>query len=445
MKDRQAEEKSAGVPGKAKQAEDIRGRWGWVEPSVWTDRMLTALEEGVKGGKWFSLIDKVNTKANLRASFRKVKANRGSAGVDRVTIEMFEARLEQNLDRLSEELKKGEYKPQANRRVWIPKTGSRGKRPLGIPTIRDRVVQGALRHVLEPIFEVEFAAESYGFRPGCGAKDALRRVCEWLEEGCTYVVDADLESYYDTIPQERLMEQIAGRVADGKVLDLVRGYLSQEVMEIAKSWTPERGTPQGAVLSPLLSNIYLNPLDHRMEAKGYRMVRYADDFVVLCRSKEEAEAALQEVRGWVEQAGLKLHPEKTQIVDARKPGGFDFLGYHLERGYRWPRKKSMKKVKDTIRAKTKRTRGDSLQTIVTDLNRSLVGWFEYYKHSHWTTFEPLDAWVRMRLRSILRKRSGGEGRGRGQDHNRWTNVYFAEQGLFSVAAAFADASQSSRR
>lgn len=445
MKDRQTEKASAGVPERAKQAEDTQERWGWVEPAVWTERMLTALEEGVKGGKWFSLIDKVSAQTNLKVSFEKVKANQGSAGVDHVTIDMFEIHLEENLNRLSEELIQGAYQPQAIRRVWIPKPGSKEKRPLGIPTVRDRVVQGALRHVLEPIFEAEFAEESYGFRPGRGTKDALRRVSEWLEDGCTYIVDADLKSYYDTIPQARLMEQIAERVADGKVLELVKKYLSQEVMESTKSWTPERGTPQGAVLSPLLSNIYLDPLDRLMEAKGYRMVRYADDFVILCRSGEEAEAALAEVRRWVEQADLMLHPEKTQIIDATQPGGFDFLGYHFERGYRWPRKKSMKKLKDTIREKTRRTRGDSLHEIVMDVNRTLVGWFEYYKHSHFTTFRPLDSWVRMRLRSILRKRRGGRGRGRGRDHNRWTNAYFAEQGLFSLVTAFVVASRSSRR
>jgi RNA-directed DNA polymerase len=239
--------------------------------------MLTALEDGVKGGKWFSLIDKVSSKANLRASFRKVKANKGSAGVDHVTIEMFEIHLEENLERISRELISGDYQPQAIRRVWIPKAGSRKKRPLGIPTVRDRVVQGALRHVLEPIFEAEFAPESYGFRPGRGAKDALRRVWEWLKDGYTYVVDADLESYYDTIPRGPLLRRMTEQVADGKVLDLVEKYLRQEVMDSAKQWTPERGTPQGAVLSPLLSNIYLNTLDHLMVEKGYRMVRYADD------------------------------------------------------------------------------------------------------------------------------------------------------------------------
>jgi len=299
VKDRQAEERPAGVPEKeAKQAGEAQGRWSWVEPIVWTERMLTALEKGVKGGKWFSLIDKVSSKANLRASFRKVKANKGSAGVDHVTIEMFEIHLEENLERISRELISGDYQPQAIRRVWIPKVGSRKKRPLGIPTVRDRVVQGALRHVLEPIFEAKFAPESYGFRPGRSAKDALRRVWEWLTEGYTYVVDADLESYYDTIPRGPLLSRIAEQVADGKVLDLVEKYLRQEVMENAKQWTPERGTPQGAVLSPLLSNIYLNTLDHLLVEKGYRMVRYADDFVILCRSEKEAQAALEEVRRW---------------------------------------------------------------------------------------------------------------------------------------------------
>jgi RNA-directed DNA polymerase len=270
-------------------------------------------------------------------------------------------------------------------------------------------------------------------------------VWEWLEGGYTYVVDADLESYYDTIPRDALLKRVEEEAADGKVLDLVEKYLCQEVMESAKHWIPERGTPQGAVISPLLSNIYLNPLDHLMEEKGYRMVRYADDFVILCQSEAEAQAALEEVGCWTEEAELELHPEKTRIVDATQPGGFDFLGYHFERGYRWPRKKSMKKFKDTIRGKTKRTRGDSLERIIWDINRTLRGWFEYYKHSHWTTFEPVDGWIRMRLRSILRKRRGGNGRGRGRDHNRWTNNFFAEQGLFSLTAAFAEASQSSRR
>jgi RNA-directed DNA polymerase len=441
--DGQAESHRATVPLGAKQAGEIRGRWPWVEPHVWTERMLTALEAGVKGGQWFSLIDKVYDRRNLESAYQKVKRNQGSAGVDHVTISQFSNHLERNLENLTASLKDGSYRPQASRRVWIPKPGSSEKRPLGIPTVRDRVVQGALRHVLEPIFEREFAAHSYGFRPGKSTKDALRRVSVLLEAGYTHVVDADLRSYYDTIPRQGLLARIEAKVSDGRVLDLVRAFLDQEVMAGMEHWTPDEGTPQGAVISPLLSNIYLDPLDHLMADEGYEMVRYADDFVILCRSREEAERALSKVESWTAAAGLQLHPDKTRIVDAAQRGGFDFLGYHFERGYRWPRPKSLKKHKDTIRLHTRRANGLSLQEIIRRVNAVRRGWFEYFKHSHWTTFEPLDQWVRMRLRSILRHRQGRRGRGRGQDHHRWPNTYFAEQGLFSYVTAYAQVHQSS--
>jgi RNA-directed DNA polymerase len=397
--------------------------------------MLMALEKGVKGGKWFSLIDKVYALANLGAAFAKVKANRGVAGVDHETIEMFEQRLEENLEKLSRSLREGSYRPQGVRRVWITKQGSKEKRPLGIPTVRDRVVQTAVLHVLEPIFEREFGAQSYGFRPNRGCKDALRRVVELLQAGYTMVVDADLRSYFDTISWGRLMKLVEEKVSDGEVIEVLKAMLSQKVMETATSWTPEEGTPQGAVISPLLSNIYLDPLDQKMAQAGVEMVRYADDFVILCRSEAEAEEALEEVRQWTAQAGLTLHPIKTRIVNADEQGGFDFLGYHFERGKRWPRRKSLDKLKDTIRGKTKRTHGQSLQVIIEDVNRTLVGWFEYFKHSHKTTFPSLEGWTRMRLRSILRKRSKRAGRGRGRDHQRWPNSFFAEHGLFSLVAA----------
>lgn len=445
MRKGQSETEPAGVPGRAKQAGEVRGRWPWVEPSVWTDRMLTALEAGVKGGSWFSLIDKVYDPRNLDSAYQKVKQKKGSAGVDHVTISQFTHHLERNLETLSTSLKNGDYCPQAIRRVWIPKPGSSEKRPLGIPTVRDRVVQGALRQVLEPIFERDFAAHSYGFRPGRSTKDALRRVSALLEAGYTHVVDADLRSYYDTIPHQGLLARVEAKVSDGRVLDLIRGFLDQEVMAGMEHWTPEEGTPQGAVISPLLSNIYLNPLDHRMAEQGYEMVRYADDFVVLCRSREEAERALAEVEEWTAAASLQLHPDKTRIVDAAEPGGFDFLGYHFERGYRWPSKKSLKKHKATIRFHTRRANGLSLQEIIRRLNSARRGWFEYFKHSHRTTFKPLDGWVRMRLRSILRHRQGKRGRGRGLDHHRWPNAFFAEHGLFSHFTAYAQAHQSSRR
>ena len=394
--------------------------------------MLTALENGVKGGKWYSLMDKVSSPTNLKSAFATVKANKGGPGVDHQTIEMFESRLEDNLRLLEESLRTGTYGPQAIKRVWIPKPGTAEKRPLGIPTVRDRVVQAALRNVLEPIFEKDFAVHSYGFRPGCGCKDALRRVDALLRQGHVFVVDADLKSYFDTIPHDPLMARLRGKLADKPLLDLVESFLRQRVMDTMECWTPETGTPQGAVLSPLLSNIYLDPLDHLMAGHGVQMVRYADDFVILCRTEGEAHIALALVQDWTTTAGLSLHPTKTRIVDATARGGFDFLGYHFERGMRWPRPKSLRKLKDTLRAKTKRTNGHSLSAIVLDVNRTLGGWFEYFKHSHYTTFAPLDGWIRMRLRSILRRRRGGSGRGRGVDHVRWPNAFFAEHGLFSL-------------
>lgn len=339
----------------------------------------------------------------------------------------------------------GTYRPQAIKRVWIPKPGTTEKRPLGIPTVRDRVVQAALRNVLEPIFEKGFAAHSYGFRPGRGCKDALRRVAALLHQGYLFVVDADLKSYFDTIPHDLLMARPREKLTDSTVLTLVESFLRQRVMDEMEGWSPETGTPQGAVLSPLLSNIYLDPLDHLMASYHVQMVRYADDFVILCRSEGEALRALALVQTWTIQAGLTLHPTKTRIVDATAPGGFDFPGYHFERGTRRPRSKSLQKLKDTIRRKTKRTRGQSLSAIISEVNRTLIGWFEYFKHSHRSTFGPLDGWIRMRLRSILRRRRGKSGRGHGLDHFRWPNAFFANHGLFFLTTAHALACQSARR
>jgi RNA-directed DNA polymerase len=439
--DREREAKPAAVP-EAKQAGEEHVRWAWVEPCVWTERMLTALEVGVKGGKWFSLIDKVSAPRVLRWAFAQVKVKGGAAGVDHQTIAMYEQQLEQQTEYLAQTLKEGSYQPAAIRREWIPKPGSSEKRPLGIPTVRDRVVQKAMQATLEPIFEREFAEHSYGFRPGRGCKDALRRVDQLLKEGQTWVVDADLKSYFDTIPHERLLKRIEEKVADGRVLELIRKYLGQGVMEHLREWQPEAGTPQGAVISPLLSNIYLDPLDRLMSVKGIEMVRYADDFVLLCHSEAAAQRALVLVQQWTAEVGLTLHPEKTHIVDATQAGGFDFLGYHFERGLRWPRPQSLRKFKDTMRAKTKRNQGQSLQVIIANVNRSARGWFVYFKHSHRYTFRPLDQWLRMRLRSILRCRRGRHGRGRGSDNRRWPNTFFAQHGLFSFVTAHATVRQS---
>jgi len=413
-----------------------------VDPNAWTERMLKALEEGVKGGRWYSLMDKVAKPQVLEAAFRDVKRNGGASGVDGQTIAKFESDLPEEIERLSQDLMEGQYRPRPVKRTEIPKAGGKGLRPLGIPTVRDRVVQGALRKVLEPIFEKDFAPRSYGFRPEAGCKDALRTVDRLLKEGKVWVVDADLKGYFDSIPHGPLMNMVKKKVADGKVIALLKSYLKADIMKGAERWTPEKGSPQGAVMSPMLANIYLDPLDREMAAAGYEMVRYADDFVILCQSREEAEAALVRVRTWCRKAQLTLHPEKTCLVDAREPGGFEFLGYHFERGYRWPRKTSVQKLKDTIRAKTKRTNGHSLRYIIDKVNETTRGWFAYFKHSCHTTFPRLDAWIRMRLRSILKRRHKRKGRARGADHQRWPNQFFAELGLFSMTAARTEAIRS---
>ena len=440
---RQEREDPQAVPERARRGGETQ--FSWVEPNAWTDSMLKALDRGVKGGKWYSLIDKLYRVKLLRSSFTKVKANNGAAGVDHVTIDHYEKNLEDNLEKLSEQLKEGTYSPQSVRREYIPKPGRDDKRPLGIPTVRDRIVQTALKDLLEPIFEKEFADQSFGFRPNKGTKDALRELQDLLNEGHTYVVDADIKSYFDNIPHDKLEARVEEKVTDNGILSLIESYLRAEIMEEAKSWTPDGGTPQGAVISPLLANVYLNPLDHLMEDKGFSMIRYADDFVVLCRTKEEARKALKVINNWVKNAGLSLHPDKTKLVDATERGGFDFLGYHFERGYRWPRKKSKDKLKDSVRNKTPRNYGDSLEKCISKLNKTLEGWYEYFKHSHYTTFGPIDGWIRMRLRSILRRRAGKKGRSRGKDRQRWPNSYFQKRGLFSLVEAHRQELESSKR
>jgi RNA-directed DNA polymerase len=433
-----------GVP-KAKQGREVPQRWAWTEASVWSERMVATLERGIKGGKWYSLMDKVWKLENLQSAMEQVVRNQGGAGVDGEKCGEYLKRSPERLPQLQEMLKRGQYRPQPVKRVWIPKLGSQELRPLGVPAVEDRVVQTALRNVIEPVFENLFAEHSYGFRPGRGAKDALRRVAQLLKAGNHWVVDADLKGYFDSIPQGKLLEAVAEGIADGAVLELIGAFLKQGVMESGKGWkATEAGTPQGAVVSPLLANLYLNPLDHLMARRGREMVRYADDFVILCRSQEEAQEVLEQLKEWVESAGLVLHPVKTRIVDAEAPGGFDFLGYHFERGHRWPREKSLGKFRDALRQKTARLRPGPMEDIIQDLNRTLRGWFEYFKHSVKNVLEKEDKWTRGRLRAILRTRHKLHGRGRGRDHQRWPNDYFAELGLFSLATARDQASRPQR-
>lgn len=298
--------------------------------------------------------------------------------------------------------------------------------------------------VIEPIFEVQFRPGSHGFRPGRSCKDALREVDRLLKDGHAFVVDADLQSYFDTIPHDRLMALVEGSISDGRVLALIDGFLKQGIMTGMGTWQPTTGTPQGAVLSPLLANIYLHPLDLLMEESGYRMVRYADDLVVLCRTEEEAQAALRLLQAWVAENGLTLHPHKTRVGDWRQPGqGFEFLGYRFEAGRRLVRKKSLKALRDKVRNKTSRSRGDSLDRIIEDLNPLLRGWFGYFKHAAPTLFGHLDGFVRRRIRAILRKQDKRSGFGLCQsDHQRWPNAFFASHGLFTLHAAHQQARQS---
>ena len=425
--------------------EDL-AHWAWTEPSVWTNSMLATLEQSsVRGGKWHSLMDKVYNQNNLLSAYREVAANKGAPGVDNVTIEDFTSTLVRNITKLEQQLKDGSFHPQSIKRVHIPKPGTNETRPLGIPTVRDRIVQNALRHVLEPILERQFAEHSYGFRPHRGCKDALRRVDKLLKDGYKYTVDVDLKSYFDTIPHNRLLQELRKYIADNSVMGLIEKFLQANILDGMDQWTPSMGAPQGAIISPLLSNLYLNDLDHLMASQGYQMTRYADDLVIQCRTQEEADKALSIVQAWTAERGLTLHPTRTKIVHV-DVDGFEFLGYRFIKHRRFPRKKSLAKFRETIRGKTKRNNGQSLQAIIANVNRTLKGWFEYFKHSWKTTFPELDGWIRMRLRSILRRRRKRRGRGSHiSDNKLYPNTFFAENGLFSMTAAHTRECRSARQ
>jgi len=403
--------------------------------------MLAALHQGVKGNKWFSLIDKVERTEVLELAWAKVLSNAGACGVDGITVGHFEKDSQKRLLAVKEHLEEGTCQPQSIKRVWIPKPGSAEKRPLGIPTVRDRVVQTALKMVIEPIFEHEFAEHSYGFRPGRSCKDALRRVDGLLGSGHLHVVDIDIKGYFDAIPHEKLMGMIEERIADGKVLGLIRGFLKQGILEGMNEWEPEDGAPQGGVVSPLLANLYLNPLDWLLQEAGLEMTRYADDIVILCQTPQQAQEALKRVEDWMTQAGLSLHPEKTKIVSMTEAKAcFDFLGYRfwrskLGRIRRFVRPKSKRKLRATLKPLTKRNNGFSLQAICAKIKPILRGWFEYFKHADESEMIEVDGWVRGRLRGILRKRRKGKGRARGKDHQRWNNRYFDALGLFCLERA----------
>ena len=307
----------------------------------------------------------------------------------------------------------------------------------GIPAVRDRVVQGALKCVLEPIYEKEFVVYSYGFRPGKSAQQALQRIEELMDSGCEYIVDADLKGYFDSIPHDRLMTLLSEKIADGKVLGLIQKYLDAGVLEEGKGrQRSTSGTPQGSVISPLLANLYLHPLDVMMEETGRKMVRYADDFVVLCQSREEAEKALETIQKWVTSAGLQLHPKKTRIASLAE--GFEFLGFRYCRSkqtgqrIKVPRKKSLIKLRQAIREKTSRLRSGAMEFIIQELNPTLKGWYGYFRTSLPSALGDVDGMVRRRLRSILRYRSKRRGMSKGRENKEYTNQWFKERGLFTL-------------
>ena len=383
--------------GTTKQAGQTPPAMGWVDRSVWTDRMLQRLAQSQQQTKWFALWDKVGRESTLFNASLQVIVNHGSAGVDRQTTGEFKAEWAEEIRILSEELRTGVYQPLPARRVYIEKPGTIELRPLGIPAVRDRVVQGALKSVLEPIYERDFVVHSYGFRPGKSAQQALTRVESLLDSGHVYIVDADLKGYFDSIPYDRLMKLLSERIADGAVLGLIQKYLDAGVLEEGKGWERSAsGTPQGSVISPLLANVYLHPLDVLMRDKGREMVRYADDFVVLCRSQEEAEDSLREIQQWVSSVGLQLHPTKTRITTLGE--GFEFLGFRYlrNRAGRWikvPRKKSLLKLRQRIREKTSRLRSGPMEVIIGALNQTLKGWYGYFRHSLPSSLEAVDGYV----------------------------------------------------
>lgn len=407
-----------------------------AEPEVWTESMIRALDRGVQGGKWHSLIDKVTNPRTLECAWKKVKANQGSAGVDSETVGDFERNAPGNLEYLRKLIVAQQFEPRAVRRVEIPKAGGK-TRPLGIPTVRDRVVQNAVRMTIEPIFERDFSDNSYGFRPGRSAHQAIDRVTELLNANQLHVVDADIRGYFDTIPHDRLMEQVRQKIADGRVLGLIEQFLKHRVMDEMREWTATQGAPQGGVLSPLLSNIYLDGLDRELAKQGTVLIRYADDIVVLCATAAEAQAALEAVRAWMSKWELELNEEKTRVVDMRVDGAkFEFLGYVFKRYkgriLQLVRSKSIAKLRERLRPMTTRCNGGSLKRTIDKVNETYRGWCHYFRKALPNTFTDQEQWIRQRLRAMLHKRTRHYGRvPTGPDFVRWPNAFFAATGLFS--------------
>ena len=349
---------------------------------------------------YYTLRDKIVTKRNMHKAALRVIDNDGSAGVDDVGIKEFEENYEENMREIFREMKEGRYEPSPVLRVFIGKDDGR-LRPLGIPTVKDRVAQTTLKRVLEPIFEKVFCDCSYGFRPGRSQIDALNKIEEYREQGYTWVVDADIKGYFDNIDHDLLLEFIKERVTDGWVLDTIESWLTAGVVTDGKFEPTNIGTPQGGSISPLLSNIYLHQFDKEMTERGYKVVRFADDFVVLSKSRRKAERALEVVKEITGRLKLELHPEKTVITNFGE--GFIFLGFEfIAWRYKRPKQKRIEGFKKDIRKFTRRQQPVDVKYIIHKVNEKIQGWGDYFGHGNVKTlFKKLDEWIRMRIRSFI--------------------------------------------
>ena len=437
------DEQANNAAGKT-QANGPRASSAPVEPGSKTERK----------GKWYSLYDKVYALSTLTAAWRRVKENAGAAGIDRMTVKRFDQNADARLEHLAADLRSKTYRPQPVRRVFIPKSGG-GKRPLGIPTVRDRIVQQALLQVLEPIFESSFSNRSHGFRPGRGSATALSVVDRAVRSGYTWVVDADIQAFFDTVDQQKLLLAVNEKVSDGSVLALIGQILKAGVVHpsVAEVEATELGTPQGGPLSPLLANIYLHRLDERLVAAGWGLVRYADDFVIFAKSESEAQQALTLAREVLEgELGLRMHPEKTRVVSVAS--GFEFLGFHYfcdpKTGLQVKevRQKSARNFREQVRSRTPRLiaqrkvkakrvtyprlrENERIRQILGSVNRLLRGWHVYFRHV-WsrypeTPFRNFDGFVRQRVRTAITGRIGS-----GWWNTRLNNRFLSSLGLLSL-------------